>query len=153
MKIYTALILYFMAFPLQAATYYREPDGLLPFTTRLKILPQYKTRHSPPWFMRFEIIHTDYSSTASLRIAFSHSEKEHQGLIGYRLMRDGMELFAENYIQRTGSTITLDLPALKADEKIIFLVGWENEHIFYKKINALLTTEQGTKLRSWTSRR
>ena len=153
MKIYTVLILYFMTFSLQAATYYKDPGGLLSYTTRVRILPQYKTRPAPPWYMRFEVIHTDYSSTASLRITFSHSDKEHQGSIGYRLVRDGMELFAENYVQRTGGTITLDLPALKADEKIIFLVGWENEHIFYKKINALLTTEQGTKLRSWTSRR
>ncbi|HHJ20449.1 MAG TPA: hypothetical protein ENJ84_11615 [Gammaproteobacteria bacterium] len=135
-----------------AATYLRDlPDDLY-IGTRLKIYPQAPKRSMPPTYMRFMIDSFHDSAAATLEIVFSVPNTEPNGAVGYHLRRDGVDLVAENYVQHSGHRLVLDLPALKADEAVEFLIGWRDSEFPYQRISARLTTEQGKTSASWTSR-
>ncbi len=152
MKTFITLLLSFITTASTAATYFHElPDDMY-IGTRLKIYPQCPGRHAPPAYMRFVVNPFHDSATATLVIEFTHPKTRPDDLIAYHLRRGGVDYIAENYLQRHGDRITLNLPSLKRDELIEFLVGWRGEEFPYQKVAALLTTEHGKKTASWTSR-
>jgi len=152
MKVLLFFTLCFVVTMSTAATYFHELTGYASIGTTLKIVPQGGKRHGPPAYMRFVIVPFNDSAAATLEIGFSDPATEPNGSVGYSLRRDGIDLVAENYIQHGGNYITLDLPALKADEAIEFRIGWRGGGFPYRKVQALLTTEHGKKSASWVSR-
>ncbi len=152
MKTLMVILLLLITTVSTAATYLRDlPDDLY-IGTRLKIYPQGPKRSAPPTYMRFVVDPFHDSVTATLEIVFSYPNTEPSGAVGYRLRRDGVDLVAENYVQHSGHRLVLDLPALKADEDVEFLIGWRDSELPYQSISAQLTTEQGKTSVSWTSR-
>ncbi len=135
-----------------AATYLRDRPDDLYIGTRLKIYPQGPKRSAPSTYMRFVVDPFHDSAMATLEIVFSVPNSEPSGAVGYHLRRDGADLVAENYIQHSGHRLILDLPALKADEAVEFLIGWRDSEFPYRHISARLTTEQGKTSVSWTNR-
>jgi|GEM_PF-6147380 len=152
MKAHLLLALSLVYTPLHAATYFTEMNSLNMTVSHISIKPQYKTRHSPPTYLRFVVHPVAYSPNATLQIAFSHPTTKGSGKIGYRSQRDGIELLAENYVHNSGNSITLYLPDLKPDELVMFSVGWEHDFIPYNKAAAFLTTEQGDESILWVSK-
>jgi len=135
-----------------AATYLQDLSDDLYIGTRLKIYPQGPKRSAPPTYLRFVVEPFHDSATATLEIVFSYPNTEPRGAVGYHLRRDGVDLVAENYVQHSGHRLVLDLPALKADEDVEFLIGWRDSEFPYQSISARLMTEQGKTSASWTSR-
>ncbi len=152
MKTLMVILLLLITSVSTAATYLRDlPDDLY-IGTRLKIYPQGSKRSAPPTYMRFVVDPFHDSATATLEIVFSVPNTEPNGAVGYHLRRNGVDLVAENYVQHSGHHLVLDLPALKADEAVEFLIGWRDSEFPYQRISARLTTEQGKTSASWTSR-
>jgi len=151
MKILMTLLLALITTVSVAATYLTDLPDDMHIGTRLKIYPQSPKRSAPPTYMRFVVDPFHDSATATLEIVLSSPNTEPNGTAGYRLRRDGVDLVAENYVRHSEHRIVLDLPALKADEEVEFLVGWRDSPFPYDKVTARITTEHDTKTASWAS--
>lgn len=139
--------LFLLASPAQAT-----PPHLLdlsPLVEGLWIMPDLFIEKGKPRFINVRVLPAEDSTQALLEIKLDLPEGHSPDRVSYRLLRNGEEWLAEDYIERTGDNFTLYLPDLGKDERVEVAIGWENAPLAWCKVQALLTTDQREKTSHW----
>lgn len=114
------------------------------------ISPARLTQYVAVQYLDVHVTAERYLGDSILVIDLKTPQTIDENTLSFKLKRNGYDFVAENYLEVVNGKYNLNIPDFKADEKLIFSVGFFRARTFHMKVKAtLISPEVPVRHKTW----